>query len=68
MSEQYSPQGIRRQCSNKKRFSQNKAMVVAQEMSARTGEYLHAYYCVICGNWHVGHGTRCRIVVEGEEG
>lgn len=49
-----------RECGHKHRFSQDRAIRLANRKREATGENIVAYPCRWCGEWHLGHGRTRR--------
>lgn len=45
-------------CQRKHAFSRDRAIRTAKRRAAETGERLHAYPCLFCPHWHIGHVSR----------
>lgn len=45
-------------CLRKHAHTREKAIRLAAERSEDTGHKLHAYPCLFCPSWHIGHDRR----------
>lgn len=54
-------------CGRKLRYSEQRAIKAAEEISLRSREHLIAYQCFDCGAWHVGHADGIQRKLLGQD-